>query len=221
MVNKDRCSPHLVELGRDQRRIGIPSIGKCLSFTAMVAELLRQWNLFSESELKHTQSYFKRREFKEGEFFIQKGDLCAELAFVESGVFHVYRMGDAKTQTLRFACEGSIVSAYSSYITAKPSRESVEAIAPAVAWIIRKEDIVSLAAHNPAWAKFHTEVADYNYLELERYTLETRHQSAGERYRYILENHPECVLGSPLKILALYLGITPRHLSRIRGQYAE
>jgi hypothetical protein len=43
--------------------------------------------------------------------------------------------------------------------------------------------------------------------------------TAEERYELMLKEEPEILQLIPLKHLATMLGVTPRHLSRIRGQF--
>jgi hypothetical protein len=42
--------------------------------------------------------------------------------------------------------------------------------------------------------------------------------SAKERYKALLETHPELVKRVPLKYIASYLGMTTENLSRVRSQ---
>lgn len=61
-------------------------------------------------------------------------------------------------------------------------------------------------------------IAEQQYLELENRVFQLQKETALQRYTSLLNNHPEFVQEIPLQYLASYLGITQRHLSRIRKQ---
>ncbi|MNT98592.1 hypothetical protein D3C72_2412100 [compost metagenome] len=56
------------------------------------------------------------------------------------------------------------------------------------------------------------------YLELEKRLFIFQKDKAKKRYIDLLENQPGYVQKIPLQYLASYLGITPRHLSRLRKE---
>ena len=68
------------------------------------------------------------------------------------------------------------------------------------------------------WIKFLKIVAEQQYIELEKRIFQLQKNNAFERYSDLLKNHPEYLQNIPLQYLASYLGITQRHLSRIRRE---
>jgi hypothetical protein len=63
-------------------------------------------------------------------------------------------------------------------------------------------------------------MAEQQYIELERRFFQFQKNTAAQRYKELLINQPEYVQNIPLQYLASYLGITQRHLSRIRSEVA-
>ncbi|MNL38520.1 hypothetical protein D3C87_1607400 [compost metagenome] len=61
-------------------------------------------------------------------------------------------------------------------------------------------------------------IAEQQYLELENRLFLFQKEKAKERYIDLLKNQPLYVQQIPLQYLASYLGITPRHLSRLRKE---
>ncbi|MCZ8285856.1 MAG: Crp/Fnr family transcriptional regulator, partial [Bacteroidia bacterium] len=53
---------------------------------------------------------------------------------------------------------------------------------------------------------------------LEKRIFQLQRVHAKQRYDDLLKNHPEYVQRIPLQHIASYLGITQRHLSRIRKE---
>ena len=68
------------------------------------------------------------------------------------------------------------------------------------------------------WLKFSRFVAEQSYIEMENRLLAIQMESAKKRYEDLIENHPDYLQNVPLKYLASFLGITQRHLSRLRKE---
>jgi len=184
----------------------------------MIESFINSTGFFDRKEILEVVSYFNKQEFKSGEFLAREGQEHSEIGFIGSGAFHLFKIIDNEEITVRFACKGSFVSAYSSLITRTKSKESIQCIQDAEIWTISHETISNLADDNLAWSKLIGLASDIQYLELEKYALEKNIYSAKDRYEKILQEHPQCILETPMKHLASYLGISPRHLSRIRKE---
>jgi CRP-like cAMP-binding protein len=63
-------------------------------------------------------------------------------------------------------------------------------------------------------------MAEQEYLKLEKRVFMLQKEKAERKYQDLLENHPDYLKHIPLNYLASYLGITQRHLSRIRKEIA-
>ena len=60
-------------------------------------------------------------------------------------------------------------------------------------------------------------IAEKEYVELEKWIFNHQKSNAQKRYVDLINNHPQFVQQIPLHYIASYLGITQRHLSRIRA----
>ena len=94
----------------------------------------------------------------------------------------------------------------------------MQALSDAELLVIRRKDIDQLVEENPNWVKFLKIIAEQNYLELEGRVFQLQRDSAQERYENLIKEQPEYVRKISVQHLASYLGITPRHLTRIRKQ---
>ncbi|MGE8292054.1 MAG: Crp/Fnr family transcriptional regulator, partial [Sphingobacterium sp.] len=99
-----------------------------------------------------------------------------------------------------------------------PSVETMQALSPAELWVIKKSAIDKLAAESLVWTKYLKMIAEQQYLELEKRIFQLQKETALQRYTVLLRDQPEFVQQIPLQYLASYLGITQRHLSRIRSE---
>lgn len=94
----------------------------------------------------------------------------------------------------------------------------MQALSPAELWVIKKSAIDKLAVESLVWTKYLKMIAEQQYLELEKRIFQLQKETALQRYTVLLRDQPEFVQQIPLQYLASYLGITQRHLSRIRSE---
>lgn len=82
---------------------------------------------------------------------------------------------------------------------------------------ISRGEILKLEKSSTNWLKFLKFIADQEYIKMEKRIFILQKENAEKRYQNLLTNEPQYLQLIPLNYLSSYLGITPRHLSRIRG----
>ncbi|MCJ7932686.1 MAG: Crp/Fnr family transcriptional regulator [Chryseobacterium sp.] len=185
----------------------------------MVQDYFQSFKLFTENEIEELLTLFEIRKVNKGDYFIQEGERCREVAFIKSGIFRSFYISDqGKDITYCFRFPDSMIAAYSSFISGSPSQENMQAITEAELLVLKKETMDSLVQDDLNWTKFLKIIAEQEYLELEKRFFQLQRDNATQRYITLLENYPDYIQNIPLQYLASYLGITQRHLSRIRKE---
>lgn len=185
----------------------------------MLARFFQHFQLFSPTEITTICALFELRTLEKHGFFVQEGAYCEEIAFVESGLFRSFYTTEGGSElTYCFRFPDGLIGAYSAFITQGKSVESIQALATASLWVIQKKELDNLADQLPQWTTFLKIVAEQQYLELEQRVMQLQRETAQQRYKNLLLHHPNFVQQIPLQYLASYLGITQRHLSRIRKE---
>ncbi|MEI2271525.1 Crp/Fnr family transcriptional regulator [Sphingobacterium sp. ML3W] len=185
----------------------------------MLAAYFQSLGLFDEEEITQIVQLFEYRRLNKNDFFVKENQRCNEVAFITSGIFRsYYTTSSAEDVTYCFRFPNSLIAAYSSFITGGPSIETMQALTPAELWVIKKSTIDKLAAESLVWTKYLRMIAEQQYLELEKRIFQLQKETALQRYTVLLRDQPEFVRQIPLQYLASYLGITQRHLSRIRNE---
>ncbi|QQT25700.1 Crp/Fnr family transcriptional regulator [Sphingobacterium spiritivorum] len=185
----------------------------------MINSYLENSQFFSASEVDAISSYFKFKSLKKGDYFIREGNESREVALIVSGIFRSYYLKenmDEITYCFRFPDE--LMAAYSSLIQQTPSQENIQAISNAELFVISAEDIRKLDDLYPNWIRLQKTIAEQQYIELEQRIFQLQRQQANQRYADLLQHQPDYIHLIPLHYLATYLGITQRHLSRIRRE---
>ncbi len=185
----------------------------------MIAAYFQSLSLFDQEEITQIVPLFEYRKLNKNDFFVKENQPCNEVAFIASGIFRsYYTTSNAEDVTYCFRFPNSLMAAYSSFITSGPSVETMQAISPAELWVIKKSTIDTLSAESLVWTKYLKMIAEQQYLELEKRIFQLQKETALQRYMTLIRNQPEFIQQIPLQYLASYLGITQRHLSRIRSE---
>ncbi|MEL6844278.1 MAG: Crp/Fnr family transcriptional regulator, partial [Bacteroidota bacterium] len=129
-----------------------------------------------------------------------------------------YHTSQGEETTYCFTFTGQLLSAYSSFISGEPTKENIEALQSTELWVLPKLALDQMSEADNRWTILGKWIAEQNYIELERRVFMLQKEKAEERYADLLRSHPEFVQDIPLQYLASYLGISPRHLSRIRAE---
>lgn len=176
-------------------------------------------DLLTTAEIELALPLFRIKTLNKSEVFITEGERCTEVGFILSGYcrsFYLSDEGEEVTYCFRFP--GEFLAAYSSFITGQGSQENIQAITATELLVISQADVDMLAGKYTNWLKFLKLVAEQQYIELEKRVFQLQRANAKWRYDDLLKHHPEYVQHLPLQYLASFLGITQRHLSRIRKE---
>lgn len=185
----------------------------------MLKDYFKSYNILTDQEIDGLIQKTKARTIKNQDYFIRENSTCKEVAFVTSGIFRSFYVSDKGAEiTYCITFPNNLMTAYSSFITGEPTVENIQAITDVELLVIQKSTIEDLVPQSPNWTTFLKVVAEQQYLELEKRIFQLQKNNAQQRYADLLRNHPEYVQHVPLHYLASYLGITQRHLSRIRKE---
>lgn len=180
-------------------------------------DLLKSVNIFTEDEIAEASKDLKPLTAKQNDYLIEAGEICDWVAFVVSGVLRNYYIS-SKTEEVTYCLTfpNKFVTAYSSFITGQKTFENIHAITDAELLIIPKKQYLERINSNRNWLLFSKIFAEQTYLQMENRLLILQMESAEKRYEDLLKNYPDYLQEVPLKYLASYLGISQRHLSRLR-----
>ncbi|MCF1713567.1 Crp/Fnr family transcriptional regulator [Flavihumibacter sp. RY-1] len=174
----------------------------------------------SEEDIQSLLAFVRFQKLKKGDFFIREGQVSIEVGFLVSGLIRSYyttNTGEEITYCFRFP--NDMIAAYSSFITGNKTDENLQAISEVELLVFSKQELNKLSNDSLNWTKFLKEIAELQYIELEKRIFQLQKTTALQRYEDLLQNQPEYVQKIPLQYLASYLGITQRHLSRIRKEF--
>lgn len=159
---------------------------------------------------------FEILHLKKNEFFVKENEVCQHFCFVESGILqHSIEILDEE-KTTYLALRNSVTSSLSSFLFGKPSRKSIKAIADCKLWIVDLKTFKDLIENNKAFHQFYYNVIEKQICLIDDYRIDLLTLTPEERYKKLLATEPKLLQEVPLHYLSSFLGISSRHMSRIR-----
>jgi CRP-like cAMP-binding protein len=155
-------------------------------------------------------------ELKKNEFFVEEGLVCDHFCYIESGVlqYSIDVLGDNKTTYL--ALKNTCTSALRSFMNSVPSRKNIKAISNCNLWVIKLDAFKYLLENNEGFNKFYYNLIENQIYLIDDYRIDLLTLTPEKRYLKLLSNDPELLQQVPLHYLDSFLGISSRHMSRIR-----
>lgn len=180
-------------------------------------DYLRSFNILTDEEIDSFEHKVTYRHLKQGEFLITEGKTCQEVAFLASGAFRSYYHSSTQEEiTYCFTFSNSFISAYSSFLSQSETSENIQALTDVDLYWVSRDEILKLEESSTNWLRLFKLIAEQEYIKMEKRIFLLQKESAEKRYEDLLTNQPELLQQIPLHYLSSYLGITQRHLSRIR-----
>ena len=171
---------------------------------------------FTEELIVKARATFQVLQLKKNEFFVKENEVCQHFCFVESGILqHSIEVLDEE-KTTYLALRNSVTSSLSSFLFGKPSRKSIKAIADCKLWIVDLKTFKDLIENNKAFHQFYYNVIEKQICLIDDYRIDLLTLTPEERYKKLLATDPKLLQEVPLHYLASFLGISSRHMSRIR-----
>ncbi len=172
---------------------------------------------FSSEEVEQIAVHFNLKYFDKGDHFAEEGKTSKHLGLIEKGFFQYYINLDGEEKTTYTIGENHLMASLVSFLRAVPSRENIRAVVKSSIWIISKDDFLKVQQEIPFFKNFYISLLEYQVCCIEESRIDGIMLSAGERYEKMMFKEPELILQIPLQYLASIIGVTPRHLSRIRN----
>lgn len=172
---------------------------------------------FQDTDLDKVVGAFELKHFAKNELVVTEGITSRHIGFVDSGLFQYYVNKDGVEITSYVNVPNTWFASVMSFVAEKPSLENVRAISDGAIFLISKPNLRKLVDEIPGFKSFYIALLEQSIVGID----ESRHDlivlTADQRYAKLLRKEPHLLQMIPLQHLASMLGITPRHLSRIRA----
>lgn len=172
---------------------------------------------FAGDDLEKILSAFELKHFKKNDFIVEEGKTSKHIGLVETGMFQYYVIKDGEERTTYVSIANSFFSSVLSFISETPALENIKALVDGSISMISKQNLKMLVNEIPAFKNFYISLLESTICGIDASCHDLIVLSAEQRYEKMLKNEPHLLQQIPLQHLASMLGVTPRHLSRIRS----
>lgn len=168
-------------------------------------------------ELAAITESFKFKKFDKGDYFAEEGKTSKYLGFITKGLFQYFYSKDGKEITTYITGENTFLASVYSFFKQQPGKENIRALADAELWVIHYNDLDRLKSNSNSFRTFYINALEAIIVGIDETRSNLITLNAEERYALLLKEEPKLLQQIPLQYLASILGVTPRHLSRIRN----
>ena len=172
---------------------------------------------FEGDDLEKVLNAFELKSFKKNDFIVEEGKTSRYIGFVESGMFQYYVTIDGVERTTWVSIENTFFSSILSFLSESPALENIKALVDGSISMISKTNLKILVNEIPSFKNFYIGLLEVSMCGIDASRHDLIVLTAEQRYDKMLKNEPHLLQQIPLQHLASMLGVTPRHLSRIRS----
>ena len=171
------------------------------------------------AEAEHWLSeHLEESAYRKNEEVLREGKTCQYLYYVRSGMLGGYYLHDDKQICNWISVEHEFATSYYSFISRKPSHETIVSMEDTTVQQISYERMTELYQRFPETERAGRLILEEYYMRLEERLISIQFKSARERYTHFAATRPELVKRAPLGWIASYLGMSQETLSRIRAE---
>lgn len=170
----------------------------------------------SEKDQNEILESFQSLKLKKNSYLVRENEICRHFCFIESGILqHSIEVLDEE-KTTYLALRNSFTSSLYSFLNQSPSRKNIKAIVDCELWTVDLKTFKNLIENNPAFHRFYYDLIERQICLIDDYRIDLLTLTPEERYKKLLQTEPKLLQEVPLHYLASFLGISTRHMSRIR-----
>ena len=158
------------------------------------------------------------KELQVDEYFFYEGMRAKEVAFVYKGYLRKYYLKDGKESTDFFYFENSFTGDLPSTINNDLCVSFNVAMEPTVLVTFRYSDLDNLSHKYPNIDHLLRVNVERSFITFHQKAISFILKSPKQRYEELVSEYPQILQRVTQYHIASYLGITPQHLSRLRGQ---
>ncbi|GAB3899093.1 Crp/Fnr family transcriptional regulator [Larkinella knui] len=156
------------------------------------------------------------KAFQKGDYFLQEGQISPQIGFILKGVFQYFYNHDGDEITTYIALENNFVVSLGCFLKQIPAKENIRALTDTEVLVISKAQFDALRTQSAAFRQFYIELLEHEIVCIDESRFNLITLTAEERYLKLVAEEPQLLQKVPQQYLASILGITPRHMSRIR-----
>jgi CRP-like cAMP-binding protein len=183
---------------------------------------LREKITISDHEMKLVHSVTVEKRLRKKQYLLQEGEVCRQNCFIVNGCLRMYRIADDGAEhMLRFAIENWWMSDRESMTTGRVSQNNIDALEDSDLLLWTKPSFDMLTNEIPAFRDYIADLLAKSFNASQQRIYINISATAEEKYLAFIKSSPRLFNRIPLHMIASYLGVSSKTLSRIRQHFAH
>lgn len=159
----------------------------------------------------------KERQLLKRSYLLKAGHICRTVSFIQRGLLRCYYIKDDQEISSWFMKEGDVIVSIESFYRQQPSYEFIQALEDCTVFTVECNELQAIYRAFTEFNFIGRVLTEKYHVLWAQQLFALRMQSAAERYKWLLDHHPELILRVPAKYIASYLGIEETTLSKIKS----
>ncbi len=170
-------------------------------------------------ELHYIRSLSIERKLRRKQFLLCEGEVCRYKAFVAKGLLRHYRVTEDGTENIiRFVAENEWTTEPESFMDKTPSKYNIEALEDTEVLLWTHENMHKLIAAIPQVKTVLDKLMLKSIGAIQNRLFMHLSYTAEEKYQDFISSFPNIFARVPLHMVASYLGVSSKTLTRIRHE---
>lgn len=187
--------------------------------TALI-EKIRLIVPLSEMDITLIHSLFQPWFLAKGDYFIQQGQVCQHVGFIQTGLLRYFVNQDGDEKIYSFGLENDFACDYESFLSQRPCLRAIQAIEDSSLVVISSANLQRLFAELTYGERFGRVVIEQIFVKTIGQLISLYTDSPEVRYQAFLDEYPTLSARTTQYHIASYVGVKPQSLSRIRARWA-
>ncbi|MBL4707693.1 MAG: Crp/Fnr family transcriptional regulator [Flavobacteriales bacterium] len=180
-------------------------------------QYIKNQGKIGQKELDQITACFKPIKTTRNEMLCNIGQVCKHFYFIKKGCLRMYEIDNKGNDvTGYFALEDSIISAITSFILQKPSRDCLVSLEPSELLMISHDDFYKLVNTVPPFANVYHKFMEFAFIHSQMRIYSFLGMEGIDKIRWVMEHEPKLLSRISSKAIASYLGMTNSTLSKLR-----
>lgn len=163
---------------------------------------------------------FKPRLLKKGDYFIEQGQVCQQVGFIQTGLVRYFVNQEGNEKIYDFGLENNFLCDYESFLPQRPCRRSIQAIEDTNLLVISWANLQRLFTELTHGERFGRVAIEQIFVKTMGQLVSLYTDSPAVRYEAFLAEYPTLSTRITQYHIASYVGVKPQSLSRIRARWA-
>jgi len=185
-----------------------------------IIEVFNNITALGEKERASLFEILHTRILGKGDYWIREGKKNDDIAFVEKGYLRKFYLKEGTEITDFFYFDDDFSADLPSILGNTNPTASIIAMQKTTLTIFSYHKFNELCRQSAALEHLHRLMIESSFLRFYKRSVSFILQTPKERYDDLIISYPNVFLNAAQYHIASYLGISPQHLSRLRGQKA-